>query len=161
MDLRIRPAGPDDHDAIWSMLEPVFRAADTYAIDPDISRADALTYWTAAHCYVAEDDAGLWGTFYIRRNQKGGGSHVCNCGYITARGAEGKGVARAMLAHSLSEAKSLGFEAMQYNFVLRSNARAVKLWQSSGFEIVGTQPRAFRHPDGSYTDAYTMHRFLG
>ncbi len=141
------------------MLEPVFRAADTYAIDPNISREAALAYWTAEHAYIAED-AKAHGTFYIRRNQQGGGSHVCNCGYITARGAEGRGVARLMLAHSLTEARRLGFEAMQFNFVLASNTRAVATWQKAGFDIIGRIPRAFRLPDGSFTDAFTMHRFL-
>ena len=141
------------------MLEPVFRAADTYAIDPDISREAALAYWTAEHAYIAED-AEARGTFYIRRNQQGGGSHVCNCGYVTARESEGRGVARMMLAHSLTEARRLGFEAMQFNFVLASNTRAVTTWQKAGFDIVGRIPRAFRLPDGSFTDAFTMHRFL-
>ena len=158
--LAIRAATPTDHDALWSMLRPVFRAAETYAIDPEISRGDALAYWTGSHAYIAEENGRPLGTFYIRRNQQGGGSHVCNCGYVTARDAEGKGVARAMLAHSLIEAKRLGFEAMQFNFVLASNARAVATWQKAGFEIIGRIPRAFRLPDGTYTDAFTMHRFL-
>lgn len=156
----IRPATPADHDMIWSMLEPVFRAGDTYAFDPAISREEALAYWTAEHSYIAEANGAALGTYYIRRNQKGGGSHVCNCGYVTRRGAEGRGVARAMLAHSLDEAKRLGFEAMQYNFVLVSNARAVDTWRRAGFTEIGRVPRAFRLPDGSYTDALVLHRFL-
>ena len=142
------------------MLEPVFRAGDTYAIAPDISRGDALAYWTAHHAYIAEDDCAPLGTFYIRPNQQGGGAHVCNCGYITARGAEGKGVARAMLAFSLEEAKRLGFEAMQYNFVLASNTRAIDTWTRAGFAEIGRIPRAFRLPSGDHTDALILHRFL-
>lgn len=159
MTITMRPMRADDADAVWDMLEPVFRAGETYAVNPQISREAALAYWQSENAYVAE--AG-WpvGTFYIRTNQRGGGAHVCNCGYITARGAEGQGVARAMLAFSLEEAKRLGFEAMQYNFVLASNTRAVATWERAGFEIVGRQPRAFRAPDGSYTDALVMHRFL-
>ena len=159
--MNIRPASDPDHDAIWSMLAPVFRAGDTYAIDADISRADALSYWTAHHAYIAQDHetAAALGTFYIRPNQQGGGAHVCNCGYITAREAEGRGVARAMLAYSLTEAKKLGFEAMQFNFVLANNTRAVSTWERAGFEIIGRQPKAFRARDG-YVDALVMHRFL-
>lgn len=142
------------------MLEPVFRAGDTYAIDPAISREDALAYWTAHHTYVAEDDGTPLGTFYIRPNQQGGGAHVCNCGYITARGAQGKGVARSMLAHSLDEAKRLGFEAMQYNFVLSSNTRAIDTWVRAGFAEIGRIPRAFRLPGGGYSDALILHLFL-
>ena len=159
-NLTIRPATPADDDALWAMLKPVFRAGDTYAIDPDMSREDALAYWTAERAYLAEESGTPLGTYYIRRNQPGGGAHVCNCGFVTGRGAEGKGVARAMLAHALTQAKRLGFEAMQFNFVLQRNARAVALWQSAGFEIIGRIPRAFRLPDGRFSDAFIMHRFL-
>ncbi|MEO1537698.1 MAG: GNAT family N-acetyltransferase [Pseudomonadota bacterium] len=158
--MKIRVARAADADAIWSMLEPVFRAGDTYAIAPDISQRDALAYWTAHHAYIAELDGALVGTFYIRPNQQGGGAHVCNCGYITARGSEGKGVARAMLAFSLEEAKRLGFEAMQYNFVLAHNTRAIDTWLRAGFAEIGRIPRAFVLPDGAYTDALILHKIL-
>ena len=144
----IRPVSETDTDQLWSMLEPVFRAGDTYAVDPDISREDALAYWTAHHTYLAKEGSTPVGTFYIRPNQQGGGAHVCNCGYVTARGAEGKGVARA-----------LGYTAMQFNFVLASNTRAIATWKRAGFEVVGRLPRAFKLGE-SYVDALVMHRFL-
>ena len=155
----IRHATKADGDAIWSILKPVIRAGDTYAIDAGISRDAALDYWLAERAFLAEDGAPL-GTFYVKENQKGGGTHVCNCGYITARGAEGKGVARAMLEFSLKEARALGFEAMQFNFVLANNTRAIATWERAGFDVIGRQPRAFRMPAGDYTDALIMHRFL-
>ncbi len=155
-----RHEAPDDEDSVWGMLAPVFRAGDTYAVDSDISREDALDYWLAAHGYLAELDGAPVGTFYIRPNQQGGGAHVCNCGYITREAAQGKGVARAMLAFSLTEAKTLGFEAMQYNFVLATNTRAIDTWTRAGFNEIGRIPRAFRLPDNSYTDALILHRFL-
>ena len=139
------------------MLGPVFRAGDTYAIDPSISREDAMAYWTAHHAYVAEENGAPLGTFYIRPNQQGGGAHVCNCGYITAEKAQGKGVARAMLTFSLAEAKRLGFEAMQYNFVLATNTRAIATWERAGFDTIGRLPRAFLHPQAGYVDALVMY----
>lgn len=160
-ELEIREATEADHDAVWAMLEPVFRAGDTYAIDSGISREEALCYWyLAERVFLALDSKTPVGTFYIKENQKGGGAHVCNCGYITAKGSEGKGVARAMLAFSLAEARALGFEAMQYNFVLANNARAVATWERAGFAEIGRQPRAFVMPDGSYVDALILHKFL-
>ncbi|NNE86519.1 MAG: GNAT family N-acetyltransferase [Silicimonas sp.] len=155
----IRIAETRDKGAIWAMLEPVFRAGETYAIDPGISRSDALDYWLSAHAFVV-DDGGVLGTYYIRQNQAGGGSHVCNCGFITRAAAEGKGVARAMLEHALTEAKRLGFEAMQFNFVLASNTRAVDIWKRAGFSEIGCQPRAFLHPTLGHVDALIMHKFL-
>jgi GNAT superfamily N-acetyltransferase len=160
--MRIRAAQEADRAAVWTMLEPVFRAGDTYAIDADIAAEDALAYWFGPerHVFVAEYDAVILGTYYMVRNQKGGGSDVCNCGYVTAQAARGRGVARAMLAHSLDTAQRLGFRAMQYNFVVSTNMRAVDTWLQAGFEIVGRLPGAFQHPEQGYVDALVMYRSL-
>jgi ribosomal protein S18 acetylase RimI-like enzyme len=160
--LNVRPATPADDDAIWAILEPTFRAGETYPIPRDITREQALAYWrTPGHwVFVAEAAGKIVGTYYLRANQKGGGAHVCNCGYMTAPDTFGRGVARAMCAHSLDAARERGFTAMQFNFVIASNGRAVKLWQSLGFAIVGTLPGVYAHPTRGLVDAYVMHRAL-
>jgi len=128
----------------------------------DISRADALAYWhTPGHAvFVAEDAGTIVGTYYLRANNRGGGAHVANCGYVVAPDAFGRGVAQAMCSHSLGEAKSRGFSAMQFNFVIASNERAVRLWQRMGFAIAGRLPGAFQHPRLGLVDAYVMLRSL-
>jgi len=158
----IRPATDRDADAIWKILEPVIRAGETYALPRDMRREAALAYWRAddRETLVAEDAGEIVGTYYIRANQPGGGSHVANCGYVTAPWAGSRGVARAMCEHSLTLAKERGFRAMQFNFVVATNERAVRLWQSLGFEIVGRLPGAFRHPNEGYVDALVMYRGL-
>jgi ribosomal protein S18 acetylase RimI-like enzyme len=160
--LAIRAALPGDSLAIWNILEPIVRAGETYTLSRELTREDALAYWCSPHheVFVAEDGGDIIGTYYLRANQGGGGSHVANCGYMTAVSAAGRGVARAMCAHSLTHAKNRGFRAMQFNFVVSTNQRAVRLWQSLGFEIVGTLPEAFRHPAAGYVDAYVMYRVL-
>lgn len=160
--LTVRAARAGDADAIWTILEPTIRAGDTYTLPREMSREAALAFWFASghEVFVAEENGGLVGTYFLRANQAGGGSHVANCGYVTAAHAAGKGVARAMCGHSLEQAKSRGFRAMQFNFVVSSNERAVRLWKSFGFEIIGRLPEAFRHPSGNYADAYVMYRFL-
>jgi len=85
---------------------------------------------------------------------------VANCGYITDPAVAGKGVARRMAEHSIELARSQGFRAMQFNFVVSTNERAVRLWQSLGFEIVGRLPLAFRHPSLGYVDALVMFQAL-
>jgi ribosomal protein S18 acetylase RimI-like enzyme len=158
----IRAATPADDDAIWAILEPTFRAGETYPIPRDISRAEALAYWHRPDhvVFVAEQDGRLLGTYYMRANNRGGGAHVANCGYIVAPEAMGRGVARAMCLHSLDEARQRGFRAMQFNFVIASNERAVSLWQSLGFRIVGTLPAVFAHPRLGLVDAYVMVQAL-
>lgn len=160
--MTIRPARPDDRIAIWRIMEPVIRAGETYALPRDMSEADALDYWFAPghDVFVADREDGLVGTYYLRANQAGGGAHVANCAYMSAGWATGRGVARAMCAHSLAHAKARGFRAMQFNFVVASNTRAVRLWQSFGFEIAGRLPLAFHHPQLGYVDAYVMVRRL-
>lgn len=156
----IRPARPEDRPAIWSILEPVIRAGETYTLDRDMSEADALAYWLAPdkETFVAESVGEILGTYFMRPNQAGGGRHVCNCGYMTSAQAEGRGVARRMCLHSLAHAKARGYRAMQFNFVVSSNERAVRLWASLGFETVGRLPRAFHHPTRGYVDALVMHQ---
>jgi len=160
--IAIRSATVNDDDAIWAILEPVFRAGETYPIPRDISCVDALAYWrTSGHeVFVAEQAGGTVGTYYLRANNRGGGAHVANCGYMVAPAASGRGVARAMCAHSLAQARKRGFTAMQFNFVIASNERAARLWQACGFEIVGTLPATFQHPRLGAVDAYVMHRSL-
>ena len=125
-------------------------------------REEALAYWFSPRneVFVAENDGEICGTYYLRANQEGCGAHVANCGYVTAPWAAGRGVARAMCAHSLERARERGFRAMQFNFVVSTNERAVKLWQSYGFEIVGRLPGAFEHPALGFVDAYVMYRRL-
>jgi ribosomal protein S18 acetylase RimI-like enzyme len=160
--MQIRLARPDDRDAIWRVLQPTIRAGETYALPTDMSEADALAYWTGPdrETFVAEEDGVILGTYYLRPNQLGGGAHVANCGYVTAPDATGRGVARRMCEHSLDQARDRGFRAMQFNFVVASNERAVRLWRSLGFETVGRLPLAFLHPRFGYTDAFVMFRSL-
>jgi ribosomal protein S18 acetylase RimI-like enzyme len=158
----IRPAVSGDANAIWAIMEPIIRAGETYTLARDMDKESALAYWLSAEreVFVAEDNGDTVGTYCLQANQKGGGAHVANCGYMTAVSATGRGVARAMCAHSLDRARERGFHAMQYNFVISTNERAVRLWQSFGFEIVGRLPGAFQHPTRGYVDAYIMYRDL-
>jgi len=160
--LSVRPFGSDDAEAIWLMLQPILSAGEVYALPAGWNREQGLAYWLApAHeVFVAEDRGRLVGSYYLRANQLGGGAHVANCGYLTAVAERGRGVARAMCAHSLERARERGFRAMQFNFVVSSNDRAIRLWQSFGFEVVGRLPQVFLHPQLGYVDALVMFRRL-
>jgi L-amino acid N-acyltransferase YncA len=160
--MKIRPATHLDRDAIWKIFHEIVAAGDTYALDPDLSRKEALQYWCGknTHVYVAENGGRVVGTYILRPNQSGGGSHVANAAFMVAPDAQGQKVGHAMAEHCLTEARRLGFRAMQFNFVVSTNASAVRLWQNLGFKIVGTLPSAFRHPDKGYIDVYVMYRSL-
>jgi ribosomal protein S18 acetylase RimI-like enzyme len=160
--IAIRQARAEDFDAIWPLLRDVFRAGDTYAVDPAITAEGARAYWMtgSAAAYVAEDAGRIVGTSYIKTNQQGGGAHICNCGYIVHAAARGQGVAAALCIHSQEAAQALGYTAMQFNFVLASNTGAVRLWRKLGFETLGTIPDAFDHPALGMVDALIMYKRL-
>ena len=183
--MKIRLATDADRDAIWNIFHEVVAAGDTYALDENISREDALAYWFApgTHTYVAEIDRESVGeadsfpgtatssptgnpnhvtaaTYILRPNQSGGGSHVANAGFMVSASARGRGLGRAMAEHCLSEARRLGFRAMQFNYVISTNTAAIRLWKDLGFKTVGTLPDAFRHPEKGFVDVYVMYRSL-
>jgi L-amino acid N-acyltransferase YncA len=158
----IREATAADHDAIWAMLEPVIRSGEAYALPANMAREQALEFWftTGNWVFVAEEDGAVVGSYFLHANQRGGGAHVANCGYVTAGWALGRGMAGAMCAHSLEFAKGAGFRAMQFNFVVSTNTAAVHLWRKFGFEVVGRLPGAFRHPGLGFVDVLVMFREL-
>lgn len=158
----IRPATPDDPPALWALLEPVIRAGEEFAVPRDGTSADAFAYWMppGSDVFVAEDAGEVVGSYFMRANQRGGGAHVANAGYVTAHHARGRGIARAMCRHSLAHARARGFRAMQYNFVVSTNERAVRLWQAMGFSIVGRLPGAFAHPTLGDVDALVLYQAL-
>ena len=160
--MELRLATTADAPGIAAIIMPTIRAGETYAIERTMSEVEALVYWLGAdkETYVAISGGAIVGTYFLRANQAGGGSHVANCGYMTAANAVGKGVARAMCQHSLQRARVRGFRAMQFNLVVSTNERAVKLWQSMGFEIAGTLPGAFSHPTQGDVDAFVMFQRL-
>lgn len=162
--LTIRRFKMEDWPRVWHILEPVFRAGDTYTFPSDLTSSDAFERWITKplRTFVAEDEEGkIVGTYFLKPNQEGGGSHVCNCGYVTAVTARGKGVASEMCVHSQVAAIEEGFKAMQYNFVISTNEGAIHLWEKHGFEIVGTLPKAFDHPSEGLVDAHVMYKWLG
>lgn len=158
--LSIREITAADWPQTWQILEPVFRAGETYPCAQDISENDARHYWLTkpAATYVAVNDGAVFGSYYIKPNSEELGAHVCNCGYIVGENARGQGVGSAMCVHSQEEAVRLGFRAMQYNLVVATNTVSVRLWQKHGLDIVGTLPGAFRHPNLGFVDAFVMYK---
>lgn len=159
----IRPFEAQDWSQVWPLLHNTFANGDTYAYAPDSAEADIYQAWIKLPLatYVACDPQGqLLGTYVLKVNQPGLGSHVSNCGYVVSPAAQGQGVASAMCEHSQQEAITKGFRAMQFNLVVATNKRAVALWQRMGFDIVGTLPAAFKHQKLGFVDAFVMFKTL-
>lgn len=158
----IRLAIEEDWNGIWPIVHEVLQSGDTYAWPPDTSRDEAFYLWMTgpAATFAAEEDGEILGTCYLKPNQPGQGSHVCNAGFMVSAEARGRGLGRALGVHALNEAHRMGFSAMQFNFVASTNTAAVRLWRDLGFAVVGTLPGAFRHPVHGDVDAYVMYQTL-
>ncbi|MFP4094164.1 MAG: N-acetyltransferase family protein [Cyclobacteriaceae bacterium] len=158
----IRKAHKEDREPVWQIIREVITKGDTYVFEPDSSRKDMLDYWFGndKHTFVALLQEEVVGTFIIKDNQPGLGSHIANASFMVSEKASGQGIGRKMGTFALEEARRLGYRAMQFNMVVSSNYRAVHLWQSLGFEIIGEVPEAFRHPEAGLISVYIMHRRL-
>ena len=158
----IRKATPADHDAIWGIFQGVIAAGDAYVFESEMPREEAMAYWfnPKTHSYVAEHEGEVVGCYLIRPNHPGRGAHVANGSYMVSPVERRHGTGRAMVEHSIKEARTLGFRAIQFNIVVSTNEAAVKLWQQTGFMVVGVLPGAFRHATRGYVDAYVMYQQL-
>ncbi|MBV6287037.1 GNAT family N-acetyltransferase [Pseudomonas aegrilactucae] len=161
--LHIRPMTPADFDRFWPTFQAVVTARETYAYDPALNLEQARQLWLELplQTWVVEDAGELLGSYYLKANAAGPGSHVSNCGYMVSPAARGRGVARMMCEHSQRVARNEGFLAMQFNSVVSSNEVAVALWQKLGFETVGRLPGAYRHAQLGLVDCLVMYKWLG
>lgn len=161
-DLILREATEPDLPAIWPIFHSIMAAGETYAIDPNSDAEDFRRIWfeLPLRCIIAERQGAVLGSYYLKPNAAGPGSHVCNCGYIVAPEARGQGLARLMCLHSQDLARELGFLAMQFNAVVANNSAAVALWGKLGFATMGRVPGAFDHPRDGLTDILVMHKWL-
>ncbi|HEX8594404.1 MAG TPA: GNAT family N-acetyltransferase [Pseudomonas sp.] len=160
--IHIRSMTGEDFDAFWPTFHAVISARETYAYDPDLTREEARRLWLELplRTFIAEENGELLGSYYLKANASGPGSHVCNCGYMVTESARGRGVARLMCEHSQGVAAESGFLAMQFNSVVSSNEVAVALWQKLGFDVVGRLPRAYRHARLGLVDCLVMFKWL-
>ena len=158
----IRQATAADQNNIWDIIHQVISSSKYYAFSPDTSKNEMLSYWCAPdkRAYVALLDGRVAGTFILKDNQPGLGNHIANASYMTLPELSGRGIGTLMAKYSFEEAKKLGYRAMQFNMVVKSNNTAIQLWLKLGFAIIGEIPDAFRHPERGFINAYIMYKKL-
>ncbi|MFO7629564.1 MAG: GNAT family N-acetyltransferase [Prochlorococcaceae cyanobacterium] len=163
LPLQIRPYEAADWPALWALLEPVFRAGETFPHDPAIPEAEAQLAWVeqSQAVMVAMDAAGdVLGTYYLKPNSLALGAHVANAGTVVAAHCRRQGIGSRLCQNSLQAARRLGFRAMQFNLVVSTNTAGIRCWQRNGFQVVATLPGAFRHRQLGYVDALVMFQSL-
>ena len=162
MELVIREATEQDIDQVWNIFSKVIAAGDAFVFDPSTPFKDFKKYWFAEHMktYVAEEGSNIIGSYYIKPNQPGLGSHIANAGYMVDPSQRGKGIGTKMCEHSILQARNLQYRGMQFNIVVSTNSSALKIWKQFGFQIIGTTPGAFRHANLGYVDTHIMFKSL-
>ena len=161
MTIEITKATSKDFDAIWEIFRSVVSTGDSYIYPPETTKDGARKIWMEDTCpYIAKLDGKVVGTYLIRQNRIGLGSHVCNAAYMVDTNYRMQKIGEKMCEHSLAEAREMGYHSMQFNMVVSTNHKAIGLWMKMGFEIVGIVPQAFNHRKEGLVDAYIMHRFL-
>jgi ribosomal protein S18 acetylase RimI-like enzyme len=160
--MNIRKMTDSDFEAFWPVFHEIVKDQETYAFDPEISYQSALDVWvnSPAATYVATENDVILGSYYVKKNAAGPGSHICNCGYMVNPLARGKGVAKTLCIHSQKVAAKLGFLAMQFNSVVSTNTVAVNLWKKLGYQVIGTIPKAYQHKQQGLVDAFIMYKKL-
>lgn len=160
-DIRIRAAAEQDFRRMWEIFQAVVAGGDALPFSESFDEETFRTHWFGSHqAYVASTDVGICGMYKLGANYPGRGGHVASATYVVDPAMQGRGIGRLMVNHSLSQAQSEGFLAMQFNFVVSANLPAVALYEQLGFAVVGTLPKAFRHRTLGLVDAYVMHRYL-
>ena len=163
--IECRIATEGDWDAIWPIVSEVVRRGDTYTLAPDIDEGVARSAWmlegsSRAATYVATLDGAVVATACLKPNQPGLGDHIANAAWMVAPAATGRGIGRAFAEFVIDEARRFSYLGMQFNAVVATNVRAIALWESLGFTIVGTVPRAFRHSVEGFVSVHVMYRDL-
>jgi len=160
--MKIREAVKEDFEQIWIIFHHIVSAGETYAYSIETSKEEAFQIWMEQphKTFVCVEQQLIFGTYYLKPNNPGQGSHVCNCGYMVSPDTRGKGLATLMCEHSQKAAKELDYKAMQFNLVVVSNEQAIRLWTRLGFETVGRITKAFLHPKLGYVDALLMYKWL-
>ena len=160
----IRDALSDDWDAIWPFFHEIVAAGKTYAYDPDVDYEAGRPLWMIGPpgrtVVGTEADGSVVGTANMYANRPGRGSHVASASFMVDQARAGRGTGRALGEEVIEWARRSGFRAIQFNAVVETNERAVRLWRSLGFEVVGTVPEAFEHPEHGYVGLLIMHRFV-
>jgi GNAT superfamily N-acetyltransferase len=137
------PLSPQHHDELFAAYTGIVAAGDGFPHASPVSREEFDDYWIA-HCsavWIARVDGELAGAYYVKPNSVGRAAHISNAGYFVLASHRGHGLGRALVEHSLLEARRLGFDAMQFNLVFASNP-ARRLYRYLGFHEIGRIPSA-------------------
>lgn len=156
----IRAMTPADWPQVWEFFDEIVQDGETYAYPLDLTSEQARELWTMAppgQTVVYEGSGAILGSATMGPNRPGRGSHVGTASFMVSPAARGRGVGRALGQYVVQWHRDHGFHAIQFNAVVETNTAAVRLWQSLGFEVVGTVPEAFESRAHGRVGLHVMH----
>jgi len=159
----IRPATEPEWPLIYPIYAAIMAAGRTYPFPEKQTLEEARPWWmeqAPGQTVVAVRDGIIVGSAKMGPNRPGRGSHVATASFLVDPASQGRGVGRALGEYVLDWCRSAGFASIQFNAVVEANAPAVHLWQSLGFEIIGTAPKSFDHPEHGLVGLHIMFRDL-
>ena len=157
--MRIRLATDEDWPRIWPFFDATVQAGETYAFPLELTVESGRGWWmeqAPGETVLLEDAGTALGSAKLGPNRPGHGDHIGTASFMVAPEARGRGVGRALAEHVVQWHRDGGYRGIQFNAVVETNTAAVRLWQSLGFEIVGTVPGAFRSPTHGYVGLHVM-----
>jgi GNAT superfamily N-acetyltransferase len=161
--VNIRRATDQDWPLIYPFYASIMAEGKTYPFPEQQTLEKARPWWMEqppGQTVVAVRDGVILGSAKMGPNRPGRGSHVATASFLVDPARQGNGVGRALGEYVLGWCRSAGFASIQFNAVVESNAAAVHLWQSLGFEIIGTVPESFDHPEHGLVGLHIMYRPL-
>jgi GNAT superfamily N-acetyltransferase len=159
----IRAATDEDWPLIYPIYAAIIGEGKTYAFPEDQSLDEARPWWMEeppGQTVVAVSDGVIVGSAKMGANRPGRGSHVATASFLVDPARQGQGTGRALAEYTLDWCRQAGFASIQFNAVVETNAPAVHLWQSLGFQIIGTVPASFDHPEHGLVGLHVMFRYL-
>lgn len=159
----IRKATDRDWPDIYPFYSAIMAEGRTYAFPVDQSLAEAEPWWMEqppGETVVALIDDVIVGSAKMGPNRPGRGSHVATASFLVDPAYQGRGVGRALGRYVVDWCRAAGYRGIQFNAVVEANTAAVHLWRSLGFEIIGTVPEAFDHPDHGLVGLHIMYHHL-
>lgn len=158
--MEIREATASDWDDIFPIFTATIDAGRSYALPPGLTSEEARPLWMElppGQTVVAVERDSLLGTAKMGPNRPGRGSHIATASFIVSPKFERQGVGHALGIHVVEWARAQGYLGIQFNAVVESNGVAVRSWQKLGFNIIGTIPKAFNHPEDGLVGLHVMH----
>lgn len=167
--MEIRSATRDDWAGIWPFYRDIVAARTTYAYDPDLSADQAAEGWfrdapgatVVAVDHGADGSGRIVGSATMGPNRPGPGSHIGTASFMVDPSVHGRGIGRRLAEYVIDWHRRNGYHGIQFNAVVETNERAVQLWQSLGFVIIGTVPEAYQHAELGLVGLHVMYLPLG